>query len=172
MYWGKVNRILICTIMMTCLWCGSTVANTVGLCLDGDPHEFESHILIPNTEESEGQVENVCTRCDFTYIEYLPATGHTYGEWQLVEEQDGSRIERSECLQCHRTEVRVVRSEPEQLEPEMQKPELSWHANEMDYILSASIAGLWSYIALVLWYNSLVLNWYKRECRKKLKGRR
>lgn len=167
MYWGRIIRMLICTVIMVCLWCGSTVADTVGSCPNGEPHEFESHILVLNSEESEGQVDNVCIHCDYTYIEYLPITGHTYGEWQLVEEQEGSgtRIERRECLGCHRGEVRVVRNEPEQ-------PASLWHANAMDYVLSASIGGLWGFTVLVLWYNSLVLNWYKRECLKSLKNRR
>lgn len=165
MYWGRVIRMLICTVIMVCLWCGSTVANTIDTCPSGGIHEFESHILVLNTEESEGQVENLCIHCGNTYIEYLPATGHTYEEWQLVEDQEGSgsRIERRECLQCQRGEVRVVRSVPE---PEPEQPAPSWHANEMDYVLSASIGGLWGYVVLILWYNGLVLSWYKRECRR------
>lgn len=173
MYWGRVIRMLLCTVIMVCLWCGSTIADTVDSCPNGATHEFESHILVPNTEESEGQVENICIHCGYTYIEYLPVTGHTYGEWQFVEEQEGSgtRIERHECLGCHRGEVRVVKnvSEPK---PESKPPASLWHAKAMDYVLSASIGGLWGFTVLVLWYNSLVLSWYKRECGKHLKSRR
>jgi len=172
-YWGKIIRMLICTAIAVCLWCGSTVADTVGLCPGGESHEFESHIMVLNTEESEGQVENICIHCGYTYTEYLPTTGHTYEEWQLVEVQEGSgsRIERRECQGCHRSEVRVVGSVPA---PELGPEQLEslWQTNEMDYVLSASIGGLWGYTVVVLWYNSLVLNWYKRECRKNLKNRR
>lgn len=171
MYWGRIIRMIICTVIMVCLWCGSAIADTVGSCPNGETHEFESHILVLNTEESEGQVENICIHCGYTYIEYLLATGHTYGAWQLVEEQEGSgtRIERRECLRCHRGEVRVVSNAPE---AESEQPAPLWNVNEMDYVLSASIGGLWGYTVLILWYNSLVLNWYKRECRKNLKKRR
>lgn len=173
MYRGKFIRMSVCAIIMVSLWCGSSVANTVDSCPGGELHEFASIILVPNSEESEGQVENVCILCGYTYIEYLPATGHTYKEWQLVEEQkeSGTKIERRECPQCQRGEVRVVKSAPEpeakfESEPEQSAP--SWRANEMDYVLSTSIGGLWGYAVLILWYNGLVLSWYKRECRKNM----
>lgn len=172
MYWSRVIYMLIGTVIIVCLWCRSTIADTVDFCPQVGAHEFESHILVQNSEKSEGQVENICVHCGYTYIEYLPATGHVYGEWQLVGEQDGSgaRIERRECLQCHGDETRVVTSVPEpEPEPDPEPAEPLWYANEMDYVLSTSIGGLWGYAVLVLWYNSLVLNWYKRECRKNLK---
>ena len=163
---------LLCALLLTILCCVTGYADTHPACTGGEQHEFESHILILNSEESEGQVENVCTLCGYTYIEYLPATGHHYGDWEVLEErpESGVRIERRECQDCHRGEVRTVRIEPpvQETEPD---PEEEEGINQMDYVLSASIGGVWGCTAAALWYNSLVLNWYKRESMKILKKR-
>lgn len=170
MYWGRVIRVLLCTVLLTGLWCESTIAAVTDSCPFGESHEFESKILVPNNEKSEGEVENFCIHCGWSYIEYLPATGHEFGEWQPVEknEESGTAIERRVCLQCGRGEVRTVGFERE---PEQSETETIWRPNKMDYALSVSIGGMWGYVALILWYNSLVLNWYKREYRKNMRNR-
>jgi len=165
---------LLSTLLLTILCCEVGYAYTHPDCIDGKQHEFESHILILNSEESEGQVENVCILCGYTYIEYLPATGHHYGEWKVVEERpdSGIRIERRECQGCHREELRTVRINP--LLPDSDSgsaQEEEYGINRMDFALSASIGGIWGGTVAVLWYNGLVLNWYKRESAKALKRR-
>ncbi|WP_395548743.1 MULTISPECIES: hypothetical protein [unclassified Lacrimispora] len=166
---------LLGTLLITILCCTVGYADTHPACTGGPQHEFESHILALNSEESEGQVENVCTLCGYTYIEYLPATGHKYDDWKTIEERPESRtrIERRECLVCHRAEVRTIRIESSSPDTDSIQEEKSEKPgiNQMDYILSSSIGGVWVCTAAVLWYNSLVLNWYKRESTKRLKRR-
>lgn len=118
-------------------------------------HEFESHVRVLNTEDTQGEVENVCVRCGYSYIEYLPATGHEYGEWETVDEDAQTRIQTQKriCRQCYRSEFREIAMKPK------------WQANQMDYLLSAAIMGIWGYGALALWYDSLVINWYKKNSR-------
>ncbi|MSS10660.1 hypothetical protein FYJ38_18720 [Clostridium sp. WB02_MRS01] len=166
---------LLGTLLITILCCTVGYADTHPACTGGPQHEFESHILVLNSEESEGQVENVCTLCGYTYIEYLPATGHKYDGWKTIEERPESktRTERRECLVCHRAEVRTIRTTSSSPETEsIQEEKSEKHGiNQMDYILSSSIGGVWVCTAAVLWYNGLVLNWYKRESTKRLKRR-
>ncbi|WP_460643423.1 hypothetical protein [Lacrimispora brassicae] len=168
----KKLLMLLCTLLLTILCCGVGNADTHPACTGGKQHEFESHILILNSEESEGQVENVCTLCGYTYIEYLPATGHHYGNWKVVEErpESGIRIERRECQGCHRDEVRTVRIDPPPPNSDSTQEEEPG-INPMDFVLSASVGGVWGCTIAALWYNSLVLNWYKRERAKALKRR-
>ena len=168
----KKLLMLLCTLLLTILCCGVGNAGTHPACTGGKQHEFESHILILNSEESKGQVENVCTLCGYTYIEYLPATGHHYGDWKVVEErtESGIRIERRECQRCHRDEVRTVRIDPPSLDSDSTQEEEAG-INPMDIALSASIGGVWGCTIVALWYNSLVLNWYKRESAKAFKRR-
>ena len=163
---------LLCTLFLTILCCGVGYADTHPACTGGQQHEFESHILKLNSEDSEGLVENVCTLCGYTYIEHLPATGHHYGDWKVVEErpESGIRIEQRECQGCHRGEVRTVRIEltsPDSDPAQEDEPGI----NRMDFVLSASIGGVWGCTIAALWYNSLVFNWYKRESAKALKRR-
>lgn len=165
--------ILLCSLLLTILCYGTGYADIQHpSCSSGEQHEFESHILVLNSEESEGQVENVCILCGYTYIEYLPATGHQYGDWEVAEErpESGVRIERRECLECHRGEVRTIRLESPSADSE-DIPEERAGPNQMDYVLSASIGGVWCCAAAGLWYNSLVLNWYKRQSMKIMKMR-
>lgn len=168
----RMLHALLFTLLLSILCCGAGYADTHPPCTGGERHEFESHILVLNSEESEGQVENICKLCGYTYIEYLPVTGHRYGDWEVVEErpESGSRIERRECRHCHRGEVRTVRITPPVQESES-PPEEEPGINQMDYVLSASIGGIWGCVAATLWYNSLVLNWYKREGVRILKMR-
>ncbi|HBG13403.1 MAG TPA: hypothetical protein DDX68_20225 [Clostridium sp.] len=166
---------LLGTLLITILCCTVGYADTHPACTGGPQHEFESHILALNSEESEGQVENVCTLCGYTYIEYLPATGHKYDDWKTIEERPESRtrIERRECLVCHRAEVRTIRIESSSQDSDSIQEEKSGKPgiNQMDYLLSSSVGGVWMWAAAALWYNSLVFNWYKREiAAKKRRG--
>lgn len=164
----KKFLILPCALLLATLCSGIGYANKHPACTGGGQHEFESRILQLNSEESEGQVENVCIICGYNYIEYLPKTGHQYGDWNVVEErlESGFRIEQRQCQECHRNEIRTVRIEPviPDFEP-AQEEESS--INEMDVVLSSLLVGIWGYAAAVIWYNRLVLNWYKKECAKK-----
>ncbi len=161
---------LLCTLLLTILNSGIGIADTQPACSGGKQHEFESHILTLNSEDSEGQVENVCILCGYTYIEYLSPTGHQYGKWEVLEERQdsGIRIEQRECQSCHREEIRTVRTEPLIQHSDQKKRS---GINGLDFVLSASIGGIWGITAAVLWYNRLVLNWYKRESAKTLKRR-
>lgn len=174
MHVGRRSCVLLYAILITCFWCRDALASAPHFCLDGAPHEFRSNVLSLNTETEEGQVENICLICGYTYMEYLPATGHDYGEWQIVEENtaSGNRIKRRICQKCDRAEVQTVKMEPlsEQAKGDSEG-ESNWNANGLDYVLSVSLGGLWGYVILVLWYNQLVLGWYKRACPKNRKGR-
>ena len=92
-----------------CTVCGDTYT-------DGytDPlgHEYVSE-RVAATCISEGYTVNRCTRCGDAYIDehsYVPASGHSYGEWRAVGEYlctDGGTEER-ECALCGHTERRDV----------------------------------------------------------------
>lgn len=155
-----ISKILFIVFLFVFISSGPGYANTTYSCEDGI-HEFESHIRVLNTEDTQGEVENICIICGYSYIEYLPATGHQFGEWETVDENTkmGIRTEKRVCLGCHRSEFREV---PIRVE---------WKANQMDYLLSASIGGIWGYGALALWYDGLVLNWYKKNSRINRKRR-
>lgn len=161
-------RLFICVIFFVCLFCGSGYADTGPDCPNGD-HEFESHILVLNQEDKEGQVENICIHCGYSYIEFLPATGHHLGEWQISEAtaDDGTRYEYRNCELCGRIETRPAVAVPEEAKEETAG---LWKPNGMDVVLSFSISGLWAFAGAALWYNSLVLNWYKKQIRIKKRG--
>lgn len=161
-------KFFICVILFVCLFCRSGYADTGPVCPNGT-HEFESHILVLNQEDKEGQVENVCIHCGYTYIEPLPATGHFMSEWQMSDTaaDDGMRYEYRICEQCGRIETRPAAGRPGETEEEASEP---WKPNEVDVALSFSISGLWIFAGAALWYNSLVLNWYKKQIRLKKRG--
>ena len=75
-------------------------------------HEYVSE-RVAATCISEGYTVNRCTRCGDAYIDehsYVPASGHSYGEWRAVGEYlctDGGTEER-ECALCGHTERRDV----------------------------------------------------------------
>lgn len=142
-------RIAICICLFVWLNCVLGYAQTVDTCEDGG-HQFKSQILIMNDEDTQGEVQNTCENCGYSYIEYLPSTGHNYGEWQ--DQENGIRAQIRTCVDCQRSETREVTISS--------KTEI----NEIDFVLTASIGGVWSYGAFVLWYNGLVLNWYKKAC--------
>lgn len=174
MCFDRKSRVLLCSVLIVCLWYGSAFAATTYSCSDGSPHEFQSQILVLSTEEEEGQVENVCLKCGYRYIEYLPATGHKYGEWYIVEESFGTnrRIERRECVQCHRGELRTVVIETNLGDKSEPGSRDVWSMNRFDYVSVASISGIWVYGAAVLWYNQLVLNRFKKQLRRNRRKRR
>lgn len=162
---------LLGTLLYTILCCEVGYANKHPACIGSEQHEFESHILELNSEESGGQVENVCTLCGYIYKEYLPATGHRYGDWIVLEERAESvvRIEQRECLECHREEIRTVRTKLSSTNSDSIK-EKKHVINQMDFVLSTAVGGVWAGTLAALWYNSLVLNWYKRERAKGFKN--
>jgi len=155
-----ILRILLIVFLFVSLNSKTGYADTAYSCENGI-HEFESHIRVLNTEDTQGEAENVCVLCGYSYIEYLPATGHRFGEWETVEENAkmGIKTEKRVCLGCRRSETREVPMEK------------LWKVNKLDYLLSASIGGIWGYGALALWYDGLVLNWYKKNSRKTSKRR-
>ncbi len=170
---SRISRLLLCAVLFVCLCYGNVYANTTPPCPTG-AHEFESHIIVMNSEDTEGQVENTCIHCGYTYLEILPATGHHYGEWLAEGDvtDDGMQLERRECTNCHRSEERMVPATVEEAddieEPVQKKSEL----NTADGVLATSICSIWGYTAYTLWNNGKVLRWYKKECQKIRRRRR
>lgn len=164
----KLARFAAAVLCMVFLYPVSSHAQPDTACSHGS-HEYVSDVLTPASEEEPGQVQNTCIYCGDTYIEQLPATGHVFGPWE-TEEKDGISIERRICSQCGRQEERPAALAAE-TPPIEKEPDTAWKANSMDYVLATATGGVWGYAALVLWWNSLVLIWYKRECRRKKEKR-
>lgn len=147
-------------------------------CAEGR-HEYESVLLQINTEFEDGQVRNTCVQCGYSYIEALPATGHTFSDWEIVSEATDTEtgIESRQCVGCGRVYSRTlpVKKTPiflpeKAITPEIgEVPVTDWKPNAMDYLLVGSISGVWAYTFLMLWYNGLVINWDKRERLKRRK---
>lgn len=135
-----------------------------------DVHEYVSQVLVPASESEQGKVQNTCISCGDTYIEYLPATGHVFGPWETATESQG-RLERRSCTQCGRSEERVCPGILTVSEKPPAEQENARRINSMDYVLTAATGGVWGYAAIALWWNSLVLIWYKKECLCKKKER-
>lgn len=129
-------------------------------------HEYVSRILVPASESEQGKVQNTCIDCGDAYIEYLPATGHVFGPWETTAESQG-RLERRSCSQCGRSEERVRSVTTAVSEKPPAEQERAWRTNNMDYVLTAATGGVWGYAAIMLWWNSLVLIWYKNECSRR-----
>lgn len=165
---------ILCILLFFCLYCIQSHASQAVPCTQ-QQHQFESEILFLNTEEQEGQVRNTCVHCGYSYIEYLPATGHHFGEWQVeLEMEDGSKKELRTCQGCGRSETRVVSADKplvnqisEGENKIMPKGPQKWKPNRLDALFSAGIGCVWGYAAVILWYNGQVLNWYKEASRKK-----
>lgn len=126
-------------------------------------HEYVSQILVPASEREQGKAQNTCIYCGDAYIEYLPATGHVFGPWITAAGSQGW-LERRSCSQCGRSEERVRPGTPAVSEKPSAEQENAWGINSMDYVLTAATGGVWGYAAIALWWNSLVLVWYKKEC--------
>lgn len=176
-------RLIMCVSVLVCLHFAAffTYASETHSCADGR-HEYESRILHINTEYEDGQVENTCVRCGHSYIEILPATGHTFGEWEVIKEATNTEtgLESRQCTDCNRVYERVipvVKTTVKPIESTLvanlaDPPAVQPKPNAMDYVLVGSISGVWAYTFLMLWYNGLVINWDKRERLKKRKGKR
>lgn len=160
--------VFLCMTFLMFLYTGFVYASPMEGCIDGS-HEFESELLVPNTEDEEGQVRNTCIKCGYSYMEYLPRTGHQYGDWIVVEQDSeaGIQVEERECINCHRTEHRETEIPLTEGIDETEETGNKRKGNAMDYILLSTITCVWSYAAVMLWYNSLVLNWYKKAYRNR-----
>jgi hypothetical protein len=91
--------------------------------LTWEPYDCESHdvftLSLEPTCTTEGHTEfRGCRICGITLLEAerIPATGHTYGEWEIVdpEAEGGILVERS-CVNCSHKEQKLL--EPQDLGP-------------------------------------------------------
>ncbi len=73
---------------------------------DWQQAEDDEHYIAP-TCSTAGQMTAVCSRCEETSIEMIPATGvHTFGEWEITVEPTCTEagVKVHECAVCHNTE--------------------------------------------------------------------
>ena len=91
--------------------------------LTWEPYDCENHdvftLALEPTCTTDGHTEfRGCRICGITLLEAerIPATGHTYGEWEIVdpEAEGGILVERS-CINCSHTEQKLL--EPQDLGP-------------------------------------------------------
>lgn len=152
-------------VLCTIFFCLASYAQSWDECPHG-VHEYMSQVLVPASESERGRVQNTCIYCGDVYIEYLPATGHVFGPWEIITEEQGL-MEHRICSQCGRSEERVRSETAEESEKPPTEHGNAWRINSMDYMLTAASGGVWGYAAIVLWWNSLVLIWYKNECSRR-----
>ena len=73
-------------------------------------HSMKHEKTRPNCTE-EGYTTHTCVMCGYAYVDtYVPATGHTWGEWTTVVAPTTASAGRSEkmCSECYLTESRVL----------------------------------------------------------------
>ena len=73
-------------------------------------HNYESAIVDPTCTE-QGYTTHTCTRCGDTYVDtYTDATGHSYGEWYVIENATCTETgtERRDCDNCDHCETREI----------------------------------------------------------------
>ncbi|MBE6040047.1 MAG: hypothetical protein E7219_03680 [Clostridiales bacterium] len=73
---------------------------------DWHQSQHDEHYVAP-TCGTAGQMTAVCSRCEATSIEVIPATGrHTYGEWKVTVEPTCTEagVKVRECSVCHNVE--------------------------------------------------------------------
>lgn len=161
----KGYKISVMTVLCIFFFCLTSYAQPEAECPHGT-HEYVSRIRVPATETEPGQVENTCIYCGDVSVEYLPATGHVFGPWETV--QEGQRnLEKRICTRCGRSEERALPRTAVVPESPPAGARTMWRANNMDYVLTAATGGVWGYAAVILWWNSLVLIWYKKECMRR-----
>lgn len=163
-------KVSVITILYTFFFCFTSFAQPESECPHGT-HEYVSQLLVPATEQEQGQVKNTCIYCGEVSTEYLPATGHAFGPWETTQEGE-NHFERRTCSRCGRSEERELPITVVVPEKPPAGTKAVWRANNMDYVLTAATGGVWGYAAVVLWWNSLVLIWYKEECLRKKKERK
>lgn len=155
---------LIMAVLCVLFFNMASYAQTSPKC-SGGIHEYVSEVLVPASEDKDGQVQNTCIFCGDTYVERLPVIGHAYGLWEDTENQNGdSRMKRRICSRCGRSEEGWFPIAGDSAEGLGDRAGFAWKVNEMDYVLTAATGGVWGYAAIMLWWNSLVLIWYKKEC--------
>lgn len=162
---AKMYVLFAAAVLCTVFFCLASYAQSQTGCTHGT-HEYVSRVLVLASEHGQGKVQNTCIYCGDAYIEYLPATGHVFGPWVTAAESQG-RLERRSCSQCGRSEERVRPETPEASEIPPAEQGNAWRTNSMDYVLMAATGGVWGYAAIMLWWNSLVLIWYKEECSRR-----
>ena len=89
-----------------CELCGETVSKEEKTF----PHDFMSDSVAATCTEA-GYTRQICKVCQtVANYEVVPATGHTYGEWNITKEAtctvDGSRMR--SCTVCGETETKVI----------------------------------------------------------------
>lgn len=73
-------------------------------------HSMKHEKTRPNCTE-EGYTTHTCVMCGYSYVDtYVPAAGHTWGEWSTVVAPTASSAGRSEkmCSECYLTESKVL----------------------------------------------------------------
>ena len=109
--WGEwiIIREATCTEVgektRTCGVCNSTETRDIRV----TDHEYEPVVTAPTCEEF-GYTTWICTACNHSYVtDYVPATGHTFGEWVVTTEPSCTAAgEETRTCTCGETETREV----------------------------------------------------------------
>ena len=95
---------------LVCSVC-STVSDITYECTDREHgHDFIDSTIDPDCEEI-GYTKHACVNCQYSYNDnYLPATGHSYGEWKTIEEPsiNSAGVQQRTCEHCGATQNRTL----------------------------------------------------------------
>lgn len=94
-----------CTQKAVCTRCHEEYGEAPGHNLVEDKYYHKDPTCTENGEEYW-----YCTRCDYTYTKTLPATGHSFGEWNTIKEpttaEEGEK--RRDCVKCDHYETSSI----------------------------------------------------------------
>ncbi len=88
--------------------CGNMIGDTEYLPKLG--HNYKESVLIAATCTTIGEMLYDCSRCEVSYTEEIPATGHSFGEWVQTKAPTctATGTERIDCKNCDEYETRDV----------------------------------------------------------------
>ncbi len=97
-YGGKAN----CAEKARCQFCAISYGS-----FDSSKHNMV-RTSVPATCTADGAITNACTRCSYKVVTAVKATGHNFGEWEVIEKGNclNERVEMRRCLNgnCHEFE--------------------------------------------------------------------
>lgn len=73
-------------------------------------HKYGDAVVVEPTCTEAGSKTYTCSVCDKDVVETIPATGHTFGAWEVVEEatEDEEGLEQRTCSVCGEKETREI----------------------------------------------------------------
>ncbi len=89
-----------------CLDCGEVMDETVFPALG---HSYETVTLEPTCTE-DGSITHTCVNCGSSSAEVLPATGHSYGPWEVLTQptEEASGLRQRTCAHCGHIEQEIM----------------------------------------------------------------